>query len=687
MMTKDSHPGRETEVAQSNSADNLELTSSLSGVADTPSPDADLRMYFEATYGESVGQAHMSVGTEPQLTAKKKYDFTDFKSFSFAWPQEADAMVDTIIKENAKGETDVYVCPNLMQGSTRKKGAAVARWTVHADVDDDVDLDRVRRVKGWAVASGSKGHAQVYVTLTESIPAQWHEALCLGLKDLMGATDSKISDNDLLRPPGSVNHKGPVFGTGPATTAKFLIWPGEAQDPQTLAAALGITLPSPPTPASKKRITGVAKRIMATASLNLDELPQSIRDAVAELSDDRSKDTMRIVGACHDAGLALEKTRAVVGSRTDLTERLDDRDDDDVQSCWLKAVDSRQERRQRNGPASAIAASKGTSAKVRGGIQPAPASTPEEDQNSIRLKFPRLDLAALVSADRPPRPWVVRDLIPAGTSVSVVSEAGTGKSLLVLAMCMAVARGDAEFAGYQIPQQRRTILIDMENTEDDLADRVTSLGVTATGVAELDDLVLIHLPPLAALDTRQGGRELAALVEAYEVGAGDVVILDSLQRVTTGAESDSDTMRGFYAHTGIMLKRLGITVIRTDNTGKDLAKRARGTSGKRDDVDLELILTRKGDLMTLTPTKERLRGMQVAHFTRVVDDTMGSLQFLGAGDAHVDWLADAVAKLDELGLPPHIGESKASEALKKADCQMVRSVLRAALRERKSAST
>jgi hypothetical protein len=53
---------------------------------------------------------------------------------------------------------------------------------------------------------------------------------------------------------------------------------------------------------------------------------------------------MRIVAACHHAGLTLAATRAAVAQREDLTGRLDARTDDDVLTCWLKVTDSRQPR-------------------------------------------------------------------------------------------------------------------------------------------------------------------------------------------------------------------------------------------------------------------------------------------------------------------------------------------------------
>ena len=451
-----------------------------------------------------------------------------------------------------------------------------------------------------------------------------------------------------------MNQKGPVFGSGPATIASFLIWPDGGQEAQKLAAVLGITLPNSSTSASINRMT-------TTTSLNLELLPQSVRDAVAELTDDRSADTMRIIGACCDASLTLAEARTVVGSRGDLAGRLANRNDDDVQTSWLKNVDSRQECQHVNGRAFMGSVREGASPTSHPRIQSARTTMTEDDAGSTRLRFPRLDLAALVSADRPPREWVVRGLIPAGASVSIVAAAGTGKSLLILAMSMAVARGEEEFAGYPISRRRRVLLVDMENTEDDLADRSTALGVSTVGADEFSDLILIHLPQLDGLDTKHGAEQLMAIVKAYQVSAGDVVVLDSLQRVISGRENDSDTMRDYYQQTGILLKRLGITVIRTDNTGKDNARGARGTSGKRDDVDIELILTRDPQepaQMTLTPGKSRLPDIKVARLTRVVDDATGSLQYRGGGDPWAGRVAKAVEILNGLDVPPDIGERR-----------------------------
>ena len=318
--------------------------------------------------------------------------------------------------------------------------------------------------------------------------------------------------------------------------------------------------------------------------------------------------------------------------------------------------------------------------------EPAPDALPSNDLEAVRARFPRLDLAALLSAQRPPREWVIPGLIPAGAAVALIAPAGTGKSLLLLSAMIGVARGDRAFAGLPIPRARRVVLVDMENTEDDLADRLLALGITAADVADLENLVIIHLPPLTPLDTEAGGLEFGALIDAYAIQAGDVVVLDSLQRVVKGPENDSDTLRAFYRCTGMALKKRGLAVVRTDNTGKEPDKGARGTSGKRDDVDVELILTRDTDhpdRLRIKPGKPRLPDIASVLINRDTDDD-GHLSFTTAGDPFRALVGDAHQALARLDIPIGTGERKAAATIKANGLTIVRAALRVAIKERKS---
>lgn len=304
-----------------------------------------------------------------------------------------------------------------------------------------------------------------------------------------------------------------------------------------------------------------------------------------------------------------------------------------------------------------------TAADVFDDLDPLPADE-EPSPTGILAKFARLTVPALMDPNRPEREYVVKPFIAAGTSVAFVAPAGHRKSLILLALSLAVARGDAEFAGMPIPHSRRVFYVDMENTEDDLRERLASFGVTEADT--LDNFILISLPSMDPLDTAKGGKDLLAALDAYGLEAGDLVVLDSYQRVTAAGENDSDTTRGYYRHTGVHLKARGYTVVRTDNTGKDVKKGARGSSGKRDDVDVEYLVESTGTITEVTVGKARQRGVERL-LLAVTTDAAGLTTFRSTEPVRAPSdLQRAIDLLDELGAPLDVSQRKALELVKEA---------------------
>jgi hypothetical protein len=291
--------------------------------------DSDLADFFTAVYGDTSGYLHIAVGEGPRWV-DDKYGHEHWTQTHFAYPAERDQAVREIARAALAGG-DVYICPNLMCADKRAQGAAAARMVVHADVDDGrYDPEKVAAAGGFAVASGTPGNAHVYVPLSESVPASVHRELCRGLSRYLGAVDAKISDNDLLRPPGTLNYKTAALGGDPSPV-QWLGTPNGRVASVTLAELVGAGQPA---------LSGAAG---AAESVNLDRYPtvKTALDAISAPAD-RSKDTMRVVAACYAAGLTLPQTRRVVSTRPDLAARLDGRNDDDVKTCWLKAIDDRQ---------------------------------------------------------------------------------------------------------------------------------------------------------------------------------------------------------------------------------------------------------------------------------------------------------------------------------------------------------
>jgi hypothetical protein len=176
---------------------------------------SDLRDYLDITLGVAEGWLVGGIGSGPYLNEAGKYKHKEWTPYFAEWPADADRAERELLR--AAHVSDVYVCPYVMRYAKRAKGDAVTRQLVHADVDNGaLDVDKVRALNGFAVASGTPGNGHVYVALTESVPLHQHEALCRGLGKFLGAVDAKIADNDVLRPPGTFNHKPTVTGGDPA---------------------------------------------------------------------------------------------------------------------------------------------------------------------------------------------------------------------------------------------------------------------------------------------------------------------------------------------------------------------------------------------------------------------------------------------------------------------------------------
>ena len=303
--------------------------------------------------GDTEGYAHTAAGVAGYFDNAGKYSFkraddhpdARWRELVYEWPAERDRLADEQL--SVADAHDLYVCACLMRGRTRAKGAAVARTVVHSDVDNgQLDLDRVAALSGFAIGSGTPGNGHVYVAVTEHLSITEYDALCRALGRYLGAQDSKISDNDFLRPPGTFNHKTRARG-GQSTPVEWLIRPTDVKwEPAELAAMLGTVLPPPYQTSGQPHTKAGAATGPNTATgqghgadssestpFDLDAHPQVIR-ALHDVTGDRSEDTYRVVAAVHGAGLTLEHARWAVDQRADLAERLAERDDDDVLTCW-----------------------------------------------------------------------------------------------------------------------------------------------------------------------------------------------------------------------------------------------------------------------------------------------------------------------------------------------------------------
>jgi hypothetical protein len=211
-------------------------------------------------------------------------------------------------------------------------------------------------------------------------------------------------------------------------------------EPRALAVELGVALPDP-NDNSAIRTNGAPA---STAEpVNLGHYP-TVQAALDNDTGDRSVDTMRVVGACYDAGLTEAQARQVVGARADLAERLAERNDDDVRTCWLKAIDKRQRQ--------IIAA------------DPLPVEHAEGGPPEAAAGMPRLWRATDLKPAEQGR-WLAKARLLMAAINLLIGDEGIGKSLLWVWIVAAVTTGKA-LPEFGIPARAagRVILV---CTEDD----------------------------------------------------------------------------------------------------------------------------------------------------------------------------------------------------------------------------
>lgn len=298
--------------------------------------------YFDACFGDGVGKLHIATGWGGHLGEKGKYEHDKWIPTHFDYPAERDRAARELLQSSAAG-ADTYVCPYLMHGDKRHKAGAVARLVLHADVDTDFDLDKIRAIGGCAIISGTPGHVHVYVQLAAGIPNHHHTALERALVAYLGGDPAKISDNDVLRPPETLNYKPTVEGKDPASVMWLLHPNGHRVDPDALATTLGVTLTEEAPPPTVTRLSSTD----TPEPVSLIECP-TVLAALTRKTGDRSVDTARIIAACYDSHLTRSETRWVVNARTDLAQRLAERHDDDVGATWDKIDDDRRKKARLN---------------------------------------------------------------------------------------------------------------------------------------------------------------------------------------------------------------------------------------------------------------------------------------------------------------------------------------------------
>jgi hypothetical protein len=174
----------------------------------------DTYHYIETMFGERKGYVSVVFGHNPRMS-KPRFADHDFRPEFFKWPEEKIDLVQKVDEALNSEETrhenvEVFICPALRKEPSRRAGTQAQLYWVWADLDHsptDDQIERINHLGAMTILSGTEGHRHVYLPLTKPVSSVHHKALCIALKETIGAKDSKIAENDLLRLPGTINWK------------------------------------------------------------------------------------------------------------------------------------------------------------------------------------------------------------------------------------------------------------------------------------------------------------------------------------------------------------------------------------------------------------------------------------------------------------------------------------------------
>lgn len=205
---------------------------------------------------------------------------------------------------------------------------------------------------------------------------------------------------------------------------------------------------------------------------------------------------------------------------------------------------------------------------------------------------------------RPPPTWLVKGLLPAKGIGMLYGPSGAGKSFWMLALMMAIAQGKP-WRNLKV-KGGRVVYIAAEG-EAGLVNRCKAMA-QQHGL-DLNDIDLLLLPDNPNFFT---GGDAAILTEAIRAAGGAaVVVIDTLAQTTAGAnENAGEDMGKVFETLQIMQRTLDCLVLLVHHAGKDSSKGARGWSGMRAalDVEIEVTKTPTGHLAKITKQKDGADG-------------------------------------------------------------------------------
>lgn len=188
----------------------------------------------------------------------------------------------------------------------------------------------------------------------------------------------------------------------------------------------------------------------------------------------------------------------------------------------------------------------------------------------------------------PPLTWRIHGVLPSAGLGSIFGPKGTAKSFLVLDMVAALATGEKWF-GYRVKACRVVVIV----LEGETGFRLRVKAWEKFHERAFPDAVKFIFQPFQIL-VKEDVIDVAAAIDA-DSGA-DVIVIDTLNRATPGADENSSQDMGRIIEGSKQLQNTtGALVLLVHHAGKDSTKGLRGHSSLGGALDVCIEVSRTGD--------------------------------------------------------------------------------------------
>jgi RecA-family ATPase len=208
--------------------------------------------------------------------------------------------------------------------------------------------------------------------------------------------------------------------------------------------------------------------------------------------------------------------------------------------------------------------------------------------------YKRLDLSQAI----PQTDWVVEDLAVSAEAWVVAGDGGVGKSMLTMALALAVAGGASTFLGKKILKHGRVLYVDEESSAALAVQRINALSAPEP-TPDLRDTPWLRKPSLSPEQVENleylwyAGVDLLGEPELLHEEALEIqpvlVIVDSLSRVSIGGDENSNPDMTKLMRKGVIpiARDTGAAVLVLHHTDKE-GLGPRGASSIRNTSDQTL---------------------------------------------------------------------------------------------------